>query len=77
MSATSTGSRTISRKFLSTSSSPIATHVPTHALRPNVMASATTSAGITSAGHIRSRFANTSRAAADAMTSIRMPEYVM
>ena len=55
-------------------STPTATQAPTHALRVNVSDSATTSAGMTSAGQTRSRDPNTSRDAATQMTSISVPE---
>ena len=50
------------------------TQAPTHALRVKVSASATSSAGITSAGHTRSRVSNSRRAAAAVATSISRPE---
>ena len=50
---------------------------PTQALRLNVRASATTSAGMTSAAHARSSRRNRTRAAALQATSISSPEYVM
>ena len=53
------------------------TLAPTQALRVKVSARATSSAGITSAGHARSRASNSSRAAAAVAASISRPEYVM
>ena len=47
------------------------------ALRVKVSARATTSAGITSAGQVRSRSWKSTRAAAIPATSISSPEYVM
>ena len=71
------GSRIVSRRSFSASSSATATDAPTHALRPSVSASATMSAGITSAGHVRPRRPKIRRDAAAQMTSISRPEYVM
>ena len=55
-------------------SRPTPTQAPTQALRVKVSVSATTSAGMTSAGQIRSRTPNTRRATAAQITSISMPE---
>jgi hypothetical protein len=72
--ATRAGSSAIRRKFLNTRSSPTATHAPTQALRDNVSPRATTIAGMTSAGQIRSREPNTRRPVAAQATSISTPE---
>jgi hypothetical protein len=47
---------------------------PIQAPRVDVSASATTSAGMTTAGHVRSREPNTRRATAAQITSISTPE---
>ena len=69
-SAATTGSNPSSRRSLRMNSTPTATHAPTHALRVSVSDSATTRAGMTSAGQTRSRVPNTSRAPATPTTSI-------
>ena len=76
-SATMTGRSAVSRKSFRMNSRLTPTQTPTQALRVNVSVSATTSAGITSAGQIRSRTPKTIRAAATPITSISVPEYVM
>ena len=73
-SAATTGSSPSSRRSLRMNSTPTATHAPTHALRVSVSESATTSAGMTSAGQTRSRVPKTSRAPATPITSISVPE---
>ena len=75
--ATTTGSSAVSRRSFSIRMRPTASRTPTSALRENVSGSATTSAGITSAGQSRSRDPKTSRATAAQVTSITRPEYVM
>ena len=65
------------RKSFSENSSAAATHMPTVALREKVSVTATVSAGMTSAAHVRSPRPNSTRAIAIAITSIRSPEYVM
>ncbi|MNC90795.1 hypothetical protein D3C83_69380 [compost metagenome] len=50
------------------------TQAPIQALRPRLTASATISAGITSAGQMRSREPKRMRATAAHMTSISVPE---
>jgi len=72
-----TGASASSRKSFSTSSRPIPTHAPTHALRVKVNTRATTSAGMMSAGQVRLRRSNSSRAAALQAISISSPEYVI
>ncbi len=75
--ATATGRSPVSRKSFRMNSRLTPTQTPTHALRVKVSVSATMSAGMTSAGHIRSRTPKTMRAAAMPITSISVPEYVM
>ena len=72
--ATTIGIEAISRKSLRLRMSATATQVPTQAPRPSVRNSATTMAGITRAGQMRSRDPNTSRDSAAHTTSIRNPE---
>ena len=69
-----TGSSPISRKSRRRSSVPIPAHAPTQALRLNVNASATSSAGMTIADHTRSSCRNITRAAAVHATSMITPE---
>ena len=66
----------MSRKSFSRNKKVTPATVPTQALRPNVAARATSSAGIIKSGHRRSR-ENKMRATAVHVTSISRPEYVM
>ena len=75
--ATTTGMAAISRKSLRLRMTATAMLVPTQAPRPSVRKSATMRAGNRSAGHMRSREPNTSRASTAEMPSIRKPENVM
>jgi hypothetical protein len=54
-SAAITGTSANSRKSRMRNKRPMPTHAPTHAFRLSVVASATSSAGMTSDGHMRSR----------------------
>ncbi len=72
-----TGRSAVNLRSFKASSNPTAAHAPIQAFRVKVSRSAATSAGITSAGQMRSLDPNTSRPAAMQITSIRMPEYVM
>ena len=72
--AASIGRIASNRKSLSASNSAAAAHVPTHAFRDSETATATVSAGMTTAAHVRSRSPNRTRARATPITSISTPE---
>ncbi len=75
--AAATGSSASSRKSFSVSSTAAPAQTPTHAVRVDDSATASTSAGITSAAHRRSPRPNRIFEMAMPMTSISSPEYVM
>ena len=72
--AATTGRTASSRKSFSENSSAAAAQAPTQALREKVSATATTSAGMTSAAQVRSLRPKRMRASAAPITSISSPE---